>query len=410
MFNGVGFNSVMLNAARSAAFVLASASFQAEATVTPADAIISQAGIADWVNDSVGVFGGRRDRFARSTLSAEAIPVFVPNVNWTAKSYSWEASGGFFCFVVSEVTGEPFTWHAGASISLIPQAQLAVTNFLGEATLSLEQELSQAAQASWQSYSSNLDIPEGDRESLVWSKFIGENTLNAEASVTTVSDGVLRQDGFTDFVGTLNWEVDNTLNPIFLDNWIVEIVGEFAGASRLTQAIALDTQQGSGLGLTGFRTTKANVDFNIGLSFVLNGSKEQYIASGLETTSSYFAPAKQEHASGVAYPIVDSLVFAPAIQRHAGSTLWAAGIVVDSFEATREHGGNFSAATFSANQFIPSFKTSTTFGWEVDGFSISIAGKQSLVPAPDHRQFILSGEIRTFKLSGGTSRNMRLSA
>jgi len=414
MLNGVGLNSVALNAARSAAFVLATANWSAEATVTSSADII-QSGIGTWDATSASLFTSGLVTFDRSEWVASAIPVFRPNVSWAARSKDWHLSVDFRAIHISYTDAEPVFWKAGASVlTFEPDAILAGGAWVATSNFSGDAELTQPLSASWVAGAGEFDVLEPDRERRTTVDFVTDISFNIEAS-TNNEDGALDQDAFTNWNAGATWFTDNTLNPIFVAYVDFETVKtDFKGVATLNSVVQCSIEQNLYFDITADLNGTLQGSWSTESDFTVEGKRTRTSEADWEANAVFEPAAGSLYQGQVPFVGTSNLQIDAPIQIHdTGDVQWIGTSQLDPIPVTKIRLAfvGFNAETdFVIEGEVQRFASAD---WYFVATTFAAAGIQTLVPAPDSRQFILSGKRpRMFMLSPGknSDRTLELSS
>ena len=414
MLNGVGLNSVALNAARSAAFVLATANWSAEATVTSSADII-QSGVGTWEATLESSFVGDRGVFGTTEWFTDSVTVFRPNVVWAAKSKDWYGTCKFRAVHLTYINAEPVFWEAGSSVfTMEPDAILAFGAWVATSSFDGNGELTQPLSASWVAGAVEFDIPEPDRERRTTVDFVTQTSFNIEAS-TDNEDGALDQDAFTNWSAGGTWFTDNTLNPIFVAYVDFETVKtDFRAVATLNADAKCSIEQNLYFDIDGTLNTTLQAAWLTTSDLTIESQKIRTSVANWEADAVLYAPAGSNQLAAVPFVATSDLHIDGAVQIHEiGDVQWTGTASLDPIPATRIRLGFVGFNTETDFIGLAEVDKYAFADWYATATSFSAAGIQTLVPAPDSRQFILSGKRpRMFMLSPGknSDRTLELSS
>ena len=403
MLNGVGLNSVALNAARSAAFVLATANWSAEATVTSSAELV-RSGIGTWEATLESSFVGSKFRFSTAEWFNGSVTVFRPNNVWSGKSADWYGTCKFRAVHLTPIDAEPVFWEAGASVfTMEPDAILASGGWVGTSSLESETRITHPISASWLAEGVEFYIAEGDRERRTTVDFVPYTHFSIEAS-TTNEDGALDQDAFTNWNAGATWFTDNTLNPLFVAYVDFETVKtDFRAVATLIADAKCSVEQNLYFDITATYTGDLRFAWLTKSEFTTEGLKVRPGIADWVSDAVLYAPARLSQLAAVPFVTTSDLhIDAPKQIHNIGDVQWRNTAFIDPIPTTRIRLGFVGFGTETDFIGLAEVDKYATADWYFTATTFVAAGIQTLVSAPDSRQFILSGKPpRMFVLSPG---------
>jgi hypothetical protein len=403
MLNGVGLNFVALNAARSAAFVLATANWSAEATVT-SSADIVQSGVGTWEATLESSFVGSKFRFSTAEWFSDSVTVFRANTVWSATSGDWYGTCKFRAVHLTPIDAEPVSWEAGASVfTMEPDAILAFGGWVGTSSLESDTRITQPISASWLAEGVEFYVSEGDRERRTTVDFVPETNFNIEAS-TTNEDGALDQDAFTNWNAGATWFTDNPLNPIFVAYVDFETVKtDFKPVATLIADAKCSIEQNLYFDINATYTGDLRFAWLAKSDFTTEGLKVRPGIADWVADAVLYAPAWSSQLAEVSFVGTSDLhIDAPTQLHEIGDVQWTNTAFIDPIPTTRIRLGFVGFGTETDFIGLAEVDKYATADWYFTATTFVAAGIQTLVSAPDSRQFILSGKRpRMFVLSPG---------
>ena len=403
MLNGVGLNSVALNAARSAAFVLATANWSAEATVTSSAELI-RSGVGTWETSLETSFVGSKFIFNTAEWFSDSVTVFRPNIVWAAKSADWYGTCKFRAVHLTPIDAEPVFWEAGSSVfTMEPDAILASGGWVGTSSLESYTRITQPISASWLAEGVEFYVAEGDRERRTTVDFVPYTDFNIEAS-TSNEDGALDQDAFTNWNAGGTWSTDNTLNPIFVAYVDFETVKtELKPVATLNADAKCNIEQNLYFDITATYTGDLRFAWLTKSDLTTEGLKIRPGVADWASDTVLYAPARSNQLAAVPFVGTTDLQVDAPIQIHEiGDVQWRNTAFIDPIPTTRIRLGFVGFGTETDFIGLADVDKYATADWYFNATTFVAAGIQTLVSAPDSRQFILSGKRpRMFVLSPG---------
>lgn len=399
MLNGRSLNLFGLNAAvASAALVLVSSSFTAEATVT---GVGTQNGAmaADFAIETFVVFSGDRKQYAHVNMNGGAVATFVAFTDWNS-SASWQvdsnlqplvyqtiqAAGGFdvssnFIGIANDKLGNA-SWSASSTPEFIPTLSGALS----------------AAFTVSSTFTPPVGIPirqvDGAWTSTIDSRF-----------EPTYFDGVTTYHEAYSFMDTgIEWDVQAELNILYITEVFTSGVASFTGS-----AIHTHGARGAFTNTFGWDSDDSKTAFPTG-SWVSNTGAADFTAIKITDTgtalwtsgnNTYVSKASQEHVNAWAASSDGTFVGAASLQQAADADFSVSSTI--SSTAIRNAKptvawGNTSSWASSANQMMQ-LAGDLTAGAAV----LAAAARLTAVPAPLSRRFVVSNSQRYFVVSGGST-------
>ena len=401
--NAAALNRVVFNGAAGAVFVLASASFTAEATVTSVPTLNGElrGDIACGVNVSFDAFGIRA---AFCNFTGTATPVFIArsifgnSTDWTVSStfqplvytlvpgaINLEA-GATIEIIASDKLGN-FAWTAGSEVELIPNKDGALRGALiGTAV-------------------SSFGTPDRNR-GVTGSWSANAEELWVEADTTT--GGITTFSAHMQLAPGATFTTDNNLTGLFIN-------GSFIAVETTWDASVIHNQAGRGpwtmesvFGVTSALTTYGFQDVAASLSMAVVPSLNQKGAFDAFLTSSdlYITSAAIGQLEG-SWVAASTAEFIPLHNKALSTELL--NDCTMTWDATRT-AYVIANWTLEATMLgVPYRILAGAADW--DGLASTISGAVivSLVPAPQSRTFKISTHTRRFALSKQSKRTFEVS-
>ena len=392
MLNGAGLNSSSLNGGASAGIVLATAAFVAGSTFT-AVPTNTQAANANITVSTQALFNATGLLNARISLAPETSFNAIPRVTH-AGTANWEGglSIGFYSKNAIPMT---LNWEVTSVFTGSPNAQLGNGTWSAGASSVLTPVKTQALAGGW-STTSTWDMAESLVSRGASADWVGTTALWAEPTITR--DGVPYHDGYWFGTATAALEIPNNLTTTLTYGNELIATADWLAPAIMTHAIKGDWVSTSELTIEVIKVVPGNLNLSATASFDVQPRKTVFgDVTGVSTVTTFTGKGLLVVQAQIAWELETTFIADNRLQ-NALIGDWSFTTDLTGI-ATRHKNATVDWASTNSVAMGANVKILATANWAAAGNS-SMTGLPvlHLVPAPTHRQFVVTGSSRTFTI------------